>query len=54
MGVFFSGFWRRTKRGKKKSPTPSSMDFSKWISISLLSDSLTPLSLAAAYPKIMQ
>jgi len=48
-------FWllEEDQKGEKKRPT-SCMDFSKWISISLLSDSLTPLSLAAAHPKIMQ
>jgi hypothetical protein len=52
-GFFFLASGGGPKGGKKKRPT-SCMDFSKWISISLLSDSLTPLSLAAAHPKIMQ
>jgi hypothetical protein len=53
-GGFFFWLLEEDQKGGKKRPTPSSMDFSKWISISLLSDSLTPLSLAAAHPKIMQ
>jgi hypothetical protein len=53
-GGFFFWLLEEDQKGEKKKRPTSCMDFSKWISISLLSDSLTPLSLAAAYPKIMQ